>query len=87
MRVNTSMFRLMFTRPDEHHYDESTSEFVRAELVGEGKVELALVRRVPRRSLEQAGGEGVVTGDFTRPDNAVPALEALLLQLCPPDEQ
>ena len=27
LRVNTSMFRLLFTRPDEHHYDESTLEW------------------------------------------------------------
>jgi hypothetical protein len=81
LRVNTSMYRLMFTRPDEHHYDQSTTEWVSAELRREDQVELALMRRKPRRGLDLPGGEGVVTGAFTKPTNVLPALEALLMQL------
>lgn len=46
---------------------------------------MALVRDVPRTSLAKPGGLVVVTGDFTRPENARPAVEALVYQLADPE--
>ena len=84
LRVDTGMFRLLFTRPHEHHYDESTAESVQVEREDDDRVRMALIRRVPRRALDQPGGSLVVTGDFTRPENALPAVEALLSQIAEP---
>jgi len=81
------MFRLIFTRPDEHHYNDDEVEWVYAELVDAARVEMALVRRVDRKSLDRPGGEGAVAGNFARPENVLPALEALLWQLAEPESR
>ncbi|MCC2315601.1 hypothetical protein [Cellulomonas xiejunii] len=82
VRPDTSMFTLLFTRPGETGY--AFSERVEVRWEAEDRVRMALVRDVPRRGLERPGGRVVVAGDFTRPENALPALEALLLQLASP---
>jgi len=84
VRPDTSMLTLLFTRPGETGY--AFSERVEVQWETEGRVRLALVRDVPRRGLERPGGRVTVAGDFTRPENALPAVEALLLQLATPDE-
>lgn len=84
VRPDASMFMLLFTRPDETGYE--FTERVEVLWEGEDRVRMALVREVPRRSLEQPGGRVIVAGDFTRPENALPAVEALLHQLASPDD-
>jgi hypothetical protein len=45
---------------------------------------MVLVRDALRISPAASGGPWTVTGDITRPENALPAVEALLLQLADP---
>lgn len=82
IRPDTSMLQLLFTRPDEtgYHFTERVEVTMKSDEV----IEMALVRDVPRGGLAQAGGVVVVTGDFTAPERALPAVEALLLQLAEP---
>lgn len=84
VRPDTSMFTLLFTRPDETGY--SFTERVQVTYQGSERVEMALVRDRSRRSPSQRGGRAVVTGDITRPENALAAVEALLYQLAEPEE-
>lgn len=84
LQVDTSMYRLLFTRPHERAYGDEALDWVYVEWNQPARVEMALVRRVARRSLDQPGSEAVVTGDFTKPENVLPALEALLWQLAEP---
>jgi hypothetical protein len=86
LRVDTFMYRLLFTRPHERVYEYDALDWVYAEWTQPARVEMALVRRVARRSLDQPGSEAVVTGDFTKPENVLPALEALLWQLAEPQD-
>lgn len=79
VRLASSHSRLLFMAPTAQPY--KWSEHVYVEYQGPERVEMALERSVPRKSLTETGGGGVVTGDFTRPENAVPAVEALLYQL------
>jgi len=76
------MFQLLFTRPDEtgNHFTERVQVTWKSEQV----IEMALVRDVPRVGLDQAGGLVHVTADFTAPERALAAVEALLLQLAEP---
>lgn len=85
IRPDTSMFQLLFTRPDEtgYHFTERVQVTWKSEQV----IEMALVRDVPRVGLASAGGLVLVTGDFTAPERALPAVEALLLQLAEPPAQ
>ncbi len=83
VRPDTSMMTVLFTRPDETGYD--FTERVQVTYQGADRVEMALVRDVPRTSLTKPGGRVVVTGDFTRPENALPAVEARLYQLADPE--
>jgi hypothetical protein len=78
VRPDTSMFTLLFTRPNETGY--RFTERVRVEYEPD-RVAMSLERDLPRQSLSQSGGLVVVAGDFTRPENAIPAVEALLYQL------
>ena len=52
---------------------------------GADRVRMSLVLQVPRHGETSAVGPRTVTGDFTRPENALPAVEALLLQIADPD--
>lgn len=83
VRPDTSMFRLLFTRPGStgYHFDER----VEVEPEPGGRVRMAFVRQVPRRGETTPVGPVTVTADYTRPENALPAVEALLLQLADPD--
>jgi len=76
------MFMLLFTRPGETGYE--FNERVEVLWEAEDRIRLALVRDVPRRGLERPGGRVTVAGDFTTPENVLPAVEALLLQLATP---
>lgn len=84
VRPDTSMFRLLFTRPGStgYHFDEC----VEVEPEASNRVRMALVRQVPRRGEKTPAGPVTVTADYTRPENALPAVEALLLQLADPDD-
>lgn len=86
VRVTTSHFDLLFTRPGHRPLAGQPGEAVQVRLLTEDRVEMLLLRAVPRRGETRAAGPVTVTGDFTRPDNALPAVEALLLQLAEPDE-
>lgn len=77
------MIAVLFTRPGETGY--RFTERVQVDYQAPDRVEMALVRDVPRTSLAKPGGLVVVTGDFTRPENARPAVEALLYQLADPE--
>jgi hypothetical protein len=79
---DTSMFTLPFTRPDATGYkaDERVEILVEAD----DRVRMALVRQAPRRGAARQAGPVRVTGDYTRLENALPAVEALLLQLAEP---
>lgn len=79
VRPDTSMFTLLFTRPDETGYDYT--ERVEVKWEAPDRVRLALVREMPRRGETRPAGPKVVTGDFTKPANTLPTLEALLFQL------
>jgi hypothetical protein len=79
VRLASSHSRLLFMAPAAQPY--KWSEHVYVEYQGPDRVEMALERNVPRQTLSKPGGGGVVTGDFARPENAVPAVEALLFQL------
>jgi hypothetical protein len=79
---DTSMFRLLFNRPGETFF--GFTERVHVEWRTGERVEMALVRMVPRASGGVPLGPVIVTGDFTRPLNALPAVEALLYQLADP---
>jgi hypothetical protein len=82
VRPDTSMFTLLFTRPGETGF--RFTERVEVEWQGQNRVRMVLVRDVPRISPAARGGWQTVTGDITRPGNALPAVEALLLQLASP---
>ena len=77
------MFTLLFTRPGTTGYE--ADERVEVLLEDDDRVRMALVRHVPRRGQTRPAGHVTVAGDFTRPENALPAVEALLLQLADPD--
>ena len=83
VRPDTSMTTVLFTRSGETGYD--FTERVRVTYQRSDQVEMALERDLPRTSLAKHGGRVVVTGDFTRPENALPAVEALLYQLADPE--
>jgi hypothetical protein len=83
VRPDTSMFTLLFTRPNETGY--RFTERVRVEYEP-NRVEMILERDLSRQSLSQAGGRIVVAGDFTKPENALPAVEALLYQVSGDDQ-
>lgn len=82
VRPDTSMWTLLFTLPDETGYRFTN----RIEVAWQApdRVSMSLVTDRPRRSLTEPGGRAVVTGDFTRPENALPTVEALLWQLAEP---
>jgi hypothetical protein len=82
VRPDTSMFTLLFTRPGET--GDRFTERVEVEWQGPSRVAMVLVRDAPRISPAASGGPWTVTGDMTRPENALPAVEALLLQLADP---
>ena len=82
VRPDASMMTVLFTLPDETGYE--FTERVQVRYRSADRVEMSLVRDVPRTSLAKPGGRAVVTGDFTRPENALPAVEALLYQLADP---
>jgi hypothetical protein len=82
VRPDTSMFILLFTRPGETGF--RFTERVEVEWQGQSRVRMVLVRDVPRISPAANGGQWTVTGDIARPENALPAVEALLLQLADP---
>jgi len=84
VRPDTSMFTLVFTRSDETGYE--FTERVEVQWESHERVRMALVRDAGRRSLAQPGGRATVAGDFTRPENALPAVEALLHQLAEPSD-
>jgi len=79
VRPDTSMFTLLFSRPNTTGY--KADERVEVLLEAEGRVRMALVRQVPRRNESRPAGPVTVTGDYTEPQNALPAVEALLHQL------
>lgn len=82
VRPDRSMWTMLFTVPGETGYQFTN----RVEVVWQSpdRVEMKLVSDQRRRSLTEPGGRAVVTGDFTRPENALPAVEALLWQLAEP---
>jgi hypothetical protein len=80
IRPMTSMSTLRFTRPDESPYPYP-AERVDVVMEGTDVVRMELLRMVPQRGQAQPAGPVTVTGDYTRADNAVPAVEALLMQL------
>jgi hypothetical protein len=82
LRPDTSMFSLLFTRPATTGYHADGRVEVLFE--DDSRVRMALVRQVPRRGESRPAGRVTVTGDYTRPENALPAVEALLLQLTDP---
>jgi hypothetical protein len=82
VRPDTSMFTLLFTRPGETGF--RFTERVEVQWQGPSRVAMLLVRDVPRISPAANGGPWTVTGDITQPENALPAVEALLLQLADP---
>lgn len=80
VRPASSHSRLLFMAPAARPY--VWREHVYVEWQSADRVEMALERLVPRKGLAKpGGGGGVVTGDFTLPENALPAVEALLYQL------
>jgi hypothetical protein len=83
VRPDTSMFTLLFTHPGTTGY--KADERVEVLLEEEDRVRMALVRHVPRRGETRPAGPVTISGDFTRRDNALPAVEALLFQLADPD--
>jgi len=82
VRPDTSMWTLLFTVPDETGYRFTNR--VEVAWQASDRVSMSLVVDRPQRSLTEPGGRAVVTGDFTRPENALPAVEALLWQLAEP---
>ncbi|WP_028047273.1 hypothetical protein [Cellulomonas sp. URHE0023] len=84
VRPDTSMFMLLFTRPEVtgYHFDERVEVIVEAA----DRVRLAFVRNAPRRGEVLPAGPVTVTGDYTRPANAMQAVEALLFQLASPEQ-
>lgn len=84
VRPDTSMATLLFTRPGEtgHRFSERVEVAVEAE----DRARMAFVRDIPRAGLDKVGGRQTVAGDFTRPENMTPAVEALLRQLATPSE-
>lgn len=79
VRPDTSMFTVLFTRPGILAY--GADELVEVLVEAEDRVRMALIREVPRREESGPAGPMTVTGDFTKPENAVPAVEALLFQI------
>jgi hypothetical protein len=78
VQVVTSMFRLWFVRPGNAW---PFNERVSVEWESSRRVRAELIRDVPRQSLAESGGFTRVTGDFATPENALPVVEALLMQL------
>ncbi len=85
LRVTTSHWDLIFTRPAEHPHPMASQE-VLVRLLLDDRVEVSLRRSVPRRGEIRPAGPVAVAGDFTRPQNALPAVEAMLLQLAEPQD-
>jgi hypothetical protein len=83
VRPDTSMFTLQFTRPGTKGYD--ADERVEVLVEAADRVMMRLVRQVPRRGESRPVGPVTVTGDYTKPENALPAVEALLYQIADPD--
>ena len=85
VRVTTSHWDLLFTRADEHPLRglQPVAEQVVVRMTTHDRVEMSLLRAVPRRGESRPAGHVTVAGDFTRPENALPAVEALLHQLVP----
>jgi hypothetical protein len=83
IRPDTSMFKLLFTRPGStgYGYDERVEVLVEAE----DRLAVSLVRMVPRRGKVRAAGPVVVTGDYARPENAYRVVAAFLMQLAGED--
>ncbi len=82
IRPDTSMFTLLCTRPDTTGY--TADERVEVQMEADDRVRVALVRQVPRRGETRPPGPVTVTGDCTRPENALRAVESLLFQLAEP---
>lgn len=82
----TSMFRLLFIRAGTagNPYEADARVQVELEVDRDERVRMEFVRQVPRRGETRPAGPVTVTGDFTRPENALPAVEALLYQLATP---
>ena len=74
-----SMFTLLFTRPEATGYE--FDERVEVLMEHSDRVRVALVRMAPRRGESRPAGPVTATGDFVKPANAQPAVEALLHQL------
>lgn len=85
VRPDFSMWTLLFTRPGETGY--RFSECVEVSVEAEDRVRMTLVRDIPRVGLGKVGGRQTVAGDFTRPENMTPAVEALLHQLATPSAE
>lgn len=81
IRPDTSMFDLLFTALDSTGY--SYDERVEVSYESDIRVRMALRRMASRRGETRPAGPVVVTGDYTRPENALPAVESLLMQLTP----
>ncbi len=79
VRPDTSMFDVLFTRPDATGY--SYDERVEMLWESENRVRSALRRMVPRPGETRQAGPAVVTGDFVRSENAMTVVESLLMQL------
>jgi len=79
VRPDTSMFTVLFTLPGQSGYE--FHERVEVLMDAHDRVRMALVRQVPRRGGGRIVGSVTVTGDYTQPENALPAVEALLYQL------
>jgi hypothetical protein len=84
VRPDTSMSTLHFTRPGTTGY--KADERVEVEAESEDRVRMQLVRKLPRRSESRPGGQVTITGDYTKPVNALPAVEALLHQIATLDQ-
>lgn len=84
VRPDTSMFTLLFTRPDRTGYDYD--ERVSVLFESADRVRIEFERTVARRGEDRLAGPITVAGDFTRPENAYPAVEAMLLQLQEPQD-
>jgi hypothetical protein len=79
VRPDTSMFDVLFTRPDATGY--SYDEHVEVTRESDDRVRVALTRMVPGPGEAHPAGPVVVTGDFVRPENATTVVESFLMQL------
>lgn len=85
VRVTTPHFDLLFTHADHRPLAGQPGEEVQVRLLTHDRVEMLLRRTVSRRGDSHPAGPVTVTGDFTKPDSALHAVEALLLQLTEAD--